>query len=284
MTPAQEPLYSVAVVRRLLSQYGLRADKAFGQNFLVDGNSLQHIVTAAELSPGDTVLEIGPGLGVLTRELAARAGRVVSLELDERLLPLLRETLAQPLAQGRLELIHQDALRYDFTTMPQGSVLVANLPYNVGTPIVLNALTSGRFKRLVFLVQREVAERFGAVPGSPHYGALTLMVRHFAEVKLVRHFKPSLFYPPPEVTSSLLRLETIPGQSLDSRTFQLIKQAFKHRRKTLKKNLLMAGYSREQVSAALEALELDPRIRGEQLTLEQFRALAKHLACVSDDA
>ena len=149
----------------------MRADKSFGQNFLVDAAALSAIVGAAELTEDDTVLEIGPGLGVLTRELAARSGRVLSVELDERLLPVLVETLAD---LDNVRLIHGDGLTFDLSQLPENSLFVANLPYNVGTPILLRALESSRFKRLVFLVQKEVAERLTAGPSTPAYGALSL--------------------------------------------------------------------------------------------------------------
>ena len=149
---ARGPLYSPAVASELLARHGLRADKAFGQNFLIDGNILEIIVEAASIDAEDTVLEIGPGLGVLTRALAEKAGRVVSVELDERLLPLLDETVGH---LANVEVVAGDGLKYDMRQLPPESLLVANLPYNVGTPILLKALSSGRFRRVVVMVQRE---------------------------------------------------------------------------------------------------------------------------------
>ncbi len=264
------PLYSPSAVRELLKRYGLRPDKAFGQNFLIDGNVLSAILEAAEITRDDTVLEVGPGLGVLTRALAAAAGRVLSVELDERLLPALEETV------GGLEnvtVIPGDALEYDLGQLPKGSLLVANLPYNIATPLIVRALESGRFKRLVAMVQKEVAERLAAEPNSEAYGALSLVVAHFGRTEKLRDVKPGSFFPPPEVTSSLVRLETRPEAEANPRLFELIHIAFRHRRKTLKKNLLMAGYGRERVEAALDALGLDRRVRAEALGLEVFRLL-----------
>ncbi len=260
-------------MKGLLTRYGLRADKSFGQNFLVDGNALGAIVEAARLEPTDTVLEVGPGLGVLTRELALRAKEVVSVELDARLLPALEETLAPA---GNVTLIHGDGLTFDLQTLPGGSLLVANLPYNVATPILVRALKSGRFKRLVFLVQKEVAQRLRAGPGEGAYGALSLIVAHFAEAEIVRDVKPSAFFPPPEVTSSVVRLDVRNTQS-DPKTFALIHHAFRHRRKTLKKNLLMAGFEKVRVENAVAALGLDPRTRAEMLDISQFAALGRAL-------
>lgn len=220
------------------------------------------------------MLEIGPGLGVLTYELAKRAGRVVSVELDARLLPALAETLGE---FDNLDLVHGDGLEYDFSRLPQGSLLVANLPYNVGTPIVVRALESGRFRRLVFLVQKEVAQRFGASPSTPAYGALSLIVAHFGQARSVRDVKPSAFMPPPEVTSSVVRIEVDAEARPDPELTRLIHDGFAHRRKTLKKNLLMAGYPAQRVADALENAGLDPRIRAEALGIEAFYTLQRNL-------
>ena len=242
---------------------------------MVDVGALSAIVGAAELTPGDMVLEVGPGLGVLTRELAAKAGHVTSVELDERLLPVLAETL---LGLDNVDLIYGDGLTFDLAQLPENSVFVANLPYNVGTPILVRVLSAGRFKRLVFLVQKEVAQRLAAAPSTPAYGALSLVVAHFGAVKAVRDVKPSSFTPPPTVTSSVVRLDVRPGAEPAPELFRLIHQAFAHRRKTLKKNLLMAGFPAAQVAQALGHLALDPRVRAEALGLETFYNLQKTLA------
>lgn len=220
------------------------------------------------------MLEIGPGLGTLTRELADRAGRVTSVELDPKLLPVLAETLE---GLENAEVVHGDGLTFDLTQLPENSLLVANLPYNVGTPILVRALESGRFKRLVFLVQKEVADRLKAAPSAPAYGALSLVVAHFGSARTVRDVKPSAFAPPPEVTSSVVRIDVKPGAEADPRLFRLVHQAFTHRRKTLKKNLLMAGYPADRVTEALAAAGLDPRVRAEALGLETFNTLHEAL-------
>lgn len=258
----------------MLGRHGLRADKGFGQNFLVDRRALEAIVAAAEVGPEDTVLEVGPGLGVLTRELADRAGRVLALELDARLLPVLEETLA---GRGNVEVRHQDALRFDLQGLPEGSLLVANLPYNVATPILARALESGRFARLTFLVQREVGERLAAAPGDAGFGALSLLVAHFGRARVVRHVAPGAFQPPPDVTSSVVRIDVDPAARPDPELFGLIRDAFRHRRKTLAKNLRMAGHPRDRVEAALAALGVDGRVRAEALPLERFRELRDEL-------
>ena len=267
-------LHAPSTVRALLERYGLRASKSFGQNFLVDAHALAAIVEAAELSRDDTVLEIGPGLGVLTRELVARAGRVVSVELDRRLFEVLRETVGDA---PNFEIRFEDAMSFDFTQLPSGSKLVANLPYNIATGLIVSALESLVFERLVVMVQKEVAERLTATPASPQYGAVSLIARHFATTRIVRHVPPGSFYPPPEVTSSIVRLDLRPGVRPAPELFALVRDAFRHRRKTLLRNLQMAGYDRSRVGTALAALGLDSRVRGEQLDLEQYGRLLQEL-------
>jgi len=264
------PLTSPSRVAELLRRHGLTPDRGFGQNFLVDAATLTAIVDAAAIAPTDTVFEAGPGLGVLTRALAERAGRVVSVELDRRLVPVLAETLS---GLGNVELVEGDAVRFDFGRLPEGALLVANLPYNAATAVVTRALESGRFTRLVFLVQREVAERLTAGAGTPAYGSLSLLVRHFGEARQVRRVPPGAFLPPPKVTSSVVRIDVRAGARPDPELFAFIRTCFAHRRKTLVKTLVMAGYDRARVEAALQRLGLTERVRSEQLDLDAFHDL-----------
>ncbi len=268
-------------MREVLERHGLEARKSFGQNFLVDQAALRAIVAAAEVAPGDPVLEVGPGLGVLTAALLAAGAMVTSVELDARLLPHLREEFADELAvagPGGLTLVHGDAMTFDLGRMPARAKLVANLPYNVATPVVARALESGRFSRLVFLVQREVAERLAAAPGSSAYGALSLLVSHFGRARVVRTVPPGAFLPPPKVTSAVVRIDTDPAATPDPELFRLVHQAFAHRRKTLVKNLVLAGHERGVAEAALAGLGLQPLVRAEALDLATLRALADRLA------
>ncbi len=278
--PDQRPASARARVKELLERHGLRADKSLGQNFLVDDAALKGIVAAADLAPGDDVLEIGPGLGVLTSALLAAGARLTSIELDGRLLPVLEEAFTTELEKsgpGSLTLVHGDAMRFDLTALPPRSKLVANLPYNVATPIVARALESGRFSRLVFLVQREVGERICAKPGAPEYGALTLLVAHFGRARIVRSVPPGAFVPPPKVTSAVVRIDTDPGAVPDPQLFALIRKGFAHRRKTLVKNLRLAGVDRDVAEAAVATVAQDPRVRAEELDLPAFVALAAAL-------
>lgn len=284
---APAPLTSRSRVLGLLEQHALSASKALGQNFLVDPSALDAIVRAADVAPGEAVLEVGPGLGVLTRALLDAGAELTSIELDARLIPLLQETFAAELGRtgpGSLRLVHGDALRFDLASLPAGAKLVANLPYNVATPILTRALESGRFSRLVFLVQREVAERLTASPGTKEYGALTLLVGHFGAARVVRLVPPGAFLPPPKVTSAIVRLDTDPTKAPAPELFALIHRCFAHRRKTLLKNLVYAGYERERAAAALERLGLDARARAEELDLAAFRALAAALTPSADES
>lgn len=269
-----KPLTSPSAVTALLRRHGITPDKAFGQNFLVDARALAAILEAADVTPRDTAFEVGPGLGALTVELAARARKVVTVELDRRLMPALEETLA---GLDNVELIQGDAVRFDLARLPRAGLLVANLPYNAATAVLMRALESGRFTRLVFLVQREVAERLTAVPMTPAFGALTLLVAHFGRAGILRRLPPGAFYPPPKVESSLVRIDAFPDARPDPELFRLIHDAFAHRRKTLVKNLVMAGRAREDVERALAGLGLSARARAEELDLSAFRRLAAGL-------
>lgn len=271
MKPASKDLdlSARASVRVLLERFALRADKAFGQNFLVDEAMLAKIIAAAELSPGDRVLEVGPGLGVLTRALAQTGASISSVELDRRLLPLLAETLE---GFDNVHVIHDDALRFDLTSLPQNSVMVANLAYNIATPMVMRALESGHFRRLVFLVQKEVAERFCASPGIKAYAALSVMVRYFGKAKRLFDVKPASFMPPPGVMSSVVRIDvhnTTPNPAFAN----FVHGCFRYRRKTLRKNLLLMGFLLEDVQAALFKVNFGDTLRAEALELDDFENL-----------
>jgi 16S rRNA (adenine1518-N6/adenine1519-N6)-dimethyltransferase len=269
-----EPLTSRRAVRELLARHQLNADRDFGQNFLVDAHALDAIIEAADPSPADLVLEIGPGLGTLTVALAERAGRVLALEADRRLAPLLAETLT---GRANVEVRFLDALTFDYAQVPAGSLLVANLPYNVGTAILVRALTAGTFTRVVVLLQREVAERLTAVPGTAAYGSLSLFAQHHARPRIMRQVGAGSFMPAPKVSSSVVRLDIDPLARPEPDLFAFVRRGFAHRRKTLLKNLELAGFERAAVSAALSSLDLDPRVRAERLDLAAFRALRRAL-------
>jgi 16S rRNA (adenine1518-N6/adenine1519-N6)-dimethyltransferase len=265
-------LTSPKVVRALLDRYGLRADKRFGQNFLVERGYLQKIVDTVGLQPGETVYEVGPGLGTLTRALAEAGANVVSIEMDRRLEAVYVETLAGLPVQ----IIWGDALAFDWASLAPQSLFAGNLPYNIATPLITKLLLSGRFRRIVALVQKEVALRMVARPGTPAYGLLSVRVQYHARARRVVDLPSGAFFPPPKVTSSVVCLE--PNERPDHPSlFRLVEASFAQRRKTLMNALKAAGYTPERVAQALEALRLPLDVRGEALDLPQFEELAERV-------
>jgi 16S rRNA (adenine1518-N6/adenine1519-N6)-dimethyltransferase len=272
-TPVSDTLlYSPKVVQELLSRFGLRPTKSFGQNFLIDGNILRLIVEAGEVGPGVSVYEIGPGLGVLTKALAQTGATVTSIEKDTHL----QDVLAETLAHVPVTLHWGDCLKFPWLEVPMGSVLVANLPYYISTAILSQIFESGRFARATFLVQREVAERLTAKAGEEAYGFFSALTSMYGQARIVRHVPKGAFLPAPDVTSSIVRID-LSGQKPDPSLLKLLEAALAHRRKTLRNNLKTAGYLEERIDSALEQMGLSPTIRGEVLTLDQLGVLHTHL-------
>ncbi len=261
-------LTSPKVVLDLLNRHSLRADKRFGQNFLVERGYLERIVQAVGFRPGETVYEVGTGLGTLSRALAEAGAKVISLEMDRRLEAVHKETLAGL----EVEVIWGDALAFDWKKVLPQSLFAGNLPYNIATPLITALLLSNRFRRIVVLVQKEVALRMTARPGTAAYGLLSLRVQYHAQVQRLVDLPPGAFFPPPKVTSSVVCLT--PNAKPDHPAlFRLIEAAFAQRRKTLLNALKAKGYDPEQVAQALRALNLSPQVRGEALSLQQFEQL-----------
>jgi len=261
-------LTSPATVRDLLARYGLRADRRFGQNFLVEAAYLRRIVEALKFRPGEIVWEVGPGLGTLTRALAEAGAKVVAIEMDRRLEPLYAETLAGL----TVELRWGDALRFDWKSLPPNSLFASNLPYNIATPLITELLRAGRFRQMVVLVQKEVALRMTAAPATPAYGLFSLRVQYHARAERLFDLPPGAFFPAPKVTSSVVVLW--PHARPDHPAlFRLVEQAFTQRRKTLVNALKAGGYDPARVVQALEALGLSPNVRAEALSLAQFELL-----------
>jgi len=274
--PPLPPLNSAAI----LKSHGLRADKSLGQNFLQDPVALQRIVDIAEVLPTDTVLEIGPGLGALTRHLAAAAKQVVAVELDGRLLPALEETI-----QGfdNIEIIQADILDLDpAKIIPAFDYLVvANIPYYITSAIFRHLLeTSPRPRRIVLTVQKEVAERICAKPGD--MSLLALSVQVYGEPRIVAKIPAGAFHPAPKVDSAVLRVDPfpapiIPAVSLDT-FFDLARAGFSQKRKTLR-NSLSAGMKKSpaEMEETLRAAGIDPKRRAETLSLEEWRELTAQI-------
>ena len=279
-------LTNPSVLRALLEPHGFRFSKSMGQNFLIAQWVPERIAEEAELDGSVGVLEVGPGVGCLTQELALRAGRVVSVELDERLKPVLAETLA---ACPNAEVVFGDVLKQNIPALVAEKleglrpVVYANLPYNVTSPLLTAFFEAGCFERLTVMVQKEVAQRLCAKPGTADYGAFTVYTQWHAEPTILFDVSPGCFMPAPKVTSAVVRLDvrrTPPVAVQDEKQmFRIVRAAFNQRRKTLSNALAsgLSGFSKEQIAAAIEACGLDARVRGEALSIEQFAALSDAL-------
>ena len=290
--------------RQLLDRYGIAPRQSLGQNFLFDEGLLGRIVAAADLSSSDAVLEIGPGLGALTRQLAQAAGRVVAVELDDRLLPVLRYEL-EPF--NNVEIIHGDILTFDIAAHFNGPfVVVANVPYYI-TGAILRRLLEGRPrpKRMVMTVQREVADRLTAKP--PRMSLLAVSVQYYGSVRLVGAVKAGAFWPRPEVDSAVIRIDVERRESTDDTDFtdedslqsvssvksvdsssasdesffRVVRAGFGEKRKQLKNNLRRLGLSDEVIAAALETAGVDGRRRAETLAVGEWEAVVAALGNIA---
>lgn len=267
-----------AVTRHILKSFGLRASKRLGQNFLVDAAVVRDIVAAAEVVPGDRVLEIGPGIGTLTQGLLEAGARVTAVELDKKLPAVLAETLA---AYDDVRIVPGDILKTDIRALMENAPfkVVANLPYYITTPILLALLEQHLpITHIVTMVQKEVAERMIAAPGSKIYGALSVAVQYHTEPRIVREVSPRSFIPAPEVASAVIacrKREKPPVDVKDERMFfRVARASFGQRRKTLANALLGTGASKDTVRRALEDAGIDARRRGETLSLAAFARIA----------
>ena len=273
----------------ILQKYGLRAQKKFGQNFLIDAHVLEKIIRAAEITEEDAVLEIGPGIGTLTQYLAHAAGSVCAVEIDRNLIPVLQETLA---GYDNVTVINEDILKLDLKQIADehnhGRPLkvAANLPYYITTPVIMALLESRLpISSVTVMVQKEVADRMAALPGTPEYGALSLAVQYFTEPYLAANVPPNCFIPRPAVGSAVIRLTVHEKPSVcvkdEKLMFQIIRAAFNQRRKTLVnalKNSREMNLERDEILSAMEQCALPPNVRGEALGLPQFAQLSDALA------
>lgn len=281
-------LTDILVIRDVLTRHGFSFSKALGQNFLINPSVCPRMAEACHphLEDGTfAVLEIGPGLGVLTRELSRVAARVISVELDDRLIPVLQETLADC---DNVTVVHGDILKLDVAALLDEYaaglpvVVCANLPYYITSPILMGLLESRLpFRNITVLVQKEAAQRLCAEPATRECGAVTLAVRYYAEAEILFAVSRGSFMPAPNVDSSVIRLSLRSAPSCcvenEAGMFRLIRAAFGQRRKTLPNSLGAAGYDKPTIHAALETVGISPTARAEELTLEQFAALAAAL-------
>lgn len=277
MTPG---LLTPTEVRRLLGAHGLAPRKRFGQNFVVDANIVRKVVRDAGVSAGDLVVEVGPGLGSLTLALRAEGARVVALEVDAGMVRALEEVVG---ADRDVRVVHADALAVDFAALVTGEPsphLVANLPYNVATPLVLRALEAQVFTGLLVMAQREVGERWAAGVGSPSYGAVSVKVAMLAEARLAATVPRTAFWPVPNVDSVSVALTPVPWRQDTDRAAvaALVTEGFAQRRKRLRNALARPGRPPAAVEGALEAAGLDAGARAEELDVDAWITLTRALA------
>lgn len=276
--------------RGILERYGFSFKKSLGQNFLIDTNVLKRIVEFAEIKEDTGAIEIGPGIGALTEQLARSSKKVVAFEIDQRLLPILAETLSE---YSNVKVIHQDILKADvkkviaeeFQDMDD-IMVVANLPYYVTTPIILKILEDQLpIRGIVVMLQKEVAERISAKPGTKDYGSLSIAIQYYTKAEIVMTVPKTVFVPQPNVDSAVIRLTRREGPAVqvkdESFFFRIIRMSFAQRRKTLLNNLtsqLPNGKQKKaEIVAALQESGIDPIRRGETLSLEEFARLSDTL-------
>ena len=269
----------------IIQKYEFMFQKKFGQNFLIDTHVLEKIIAAAGVTKEDCVLEIGPGIGTMTQYLAEHARQVIAVEIDKNLIPIMGETLEE---YTNVTIINEDILKVDIKSLAEQYnggrpiKVVANLPYYITTPIIMGLFESNvPIDNITVMVQKEVADRMQEGPGSKDYGALSLAVQYYAKPEIVANVPPNCFIPRPSVGSAVIRLtrhREMPVQVKDPELmFKIIRASFNQRRKTLQNGLNNSPelpYSKEQVAAAIEKMDLPPSIRGEALTLSQFAGLS----------
>ena len=272
----------------ILKKYNFNFQKRFGQNFLIDTHILEKIVDEAGIDEDDCVLEIGPGIGTMTQYLCERAGRVIAVEIDKALIPILNDTLS---SYNNVTIINEDILKVDITKLcneynnGRPIKVVANLPYYITTPIIMGLFESGcPLESITIMVQKEVADRMKCGPGSKDYGALSLAVQFYSSPEIVAYVSPESFIPKPGVGSAVIRLtryEKPPVEVDDEKyMFALIRAAFNMRRKTMVNSLMSGnlGLTKEEILSAIDKLNLSPQVRGEALTLNEFAALSNILS------
>ena len=279
-------LCNINEIKSLLARHGFRFSKSMGQNFLIADWVPREIAKASGAHPDAGVLEIGPGIGCLTRELAGRAGKVVSVELDRSLLPILEETLAD---RDNVEIVSGDILKLDIRQMTRdmprlsGFAACANLPYNITTPAITALIEAQCFFAITVMIQKEVAQRICAQPGSKDYGAFSVYCQYYTAPELLFEVPPDCFIPAPKVTSAVVRMVPRPAPAeVDDpdHFFRVVKAAFALRRKTLLNSLsanLGGQYTKETLSQAIAACGLPADVRGERLSIPQFAQLSRCL-------
>ncbi len=269
-------------ISEVVKKYGFRFKKSLGQNFLIDESVLGDVVDGAEINEEDFIIEIGPGIGTLTRELLKIAKRVCAIELDEKLLPILEDELKE---FNNFELIHKDALKVDFNELigDEKSVkLVANLPYYLTTPIIVNLLTGGyNFKSLTIMIQKEVAQRIDSKPNCKAYGAFSILVQYYCDTEILRLVPASAFLPQPKVESIVIRLDRLKEPKVKVKDvdlfFSIVRKSFNMRRKILWNSVKDIGIDKDDLQKCFERANIDPKRRGETLSLQEFANLSDEI-------
>lgn len=272
------------ITKDIVKKYRFRFSKGLGQNFLIDDSVLDDIIQASEITSEDFVIEIGPGIGTLTKLLLNKARRVCAIELDSDLIPILKEELKE---YENLEIIKGDALKVDFNEIigEEKSVkIVANLPYYVTTPIISKLLNGNyNINSIIIMIQKEVAERIAAKPSTKEYGALTLLVQYYSSVEIVRKVSPKAFIPQPKVESMVIKLNKFDAPRVTIKDkelfFKIVRESFNMRRKTLSNSLKNINLEKDKLQKAFENAGIDPKRRGETLSIEEFGKLSD---CVLD--
>ena len=283
-------LTSPKVLKELLKEYEFRFSKSLGQNFLIDDDALLSITQASDICKDDGVLEIGPGFGTLTQALCLKAGKVVSVEIDKTVIPVLNENLSE---FSNFKVINEDVMKIDLKNLIETEFsgynvkVAANLPYYITTPIIMMLLESGLdFESIVIMVQKEVAERLCAKEGTKDFGAISLSVDYYAKAEIITHVPPTSFMPPPKVTSSVVKLTMRKDKKVNPKNeklfFSVIKGAFSQRRKTMLNALSNFGIApKDKLYEAFKNLGIDEKRRGETLSIEEFCALSDEIEKIS---
>ena len=279
-------LYAPSTIRDIKDRYGFRLSKSLGQNFLTDKNIIDKIIDATEITDEDLVIEIGPGIGVLTYEAAQKAGKVTAIEIDKNLIPILKDNLSE---FDNVEIVNQDVLKTDLNSMIDESgckkaKIIGNLPYYITTPIIM-AILERRIHAdsITVMMQKEVADRIKSKPGSKVYGALSVAVQYYCTVQTVAVVPKEVFYPVPKVDSAVLRLDIRkdkPVELIDEKMFfRCIKAGFGQRRKTLSNSLMGIGdVTKDEVKECLSSVGIDEKRRAETLSLDEFANLANYFS------
>lgn len=276
-------LSSHSATMDLVKKHGFKFTKSLGQNFLIDDNIVDKIVAGAGIGPEDKIIEVGPGIGTLTREMASRAETLMAVEIDKNLIPILADTLGD---YDNVKIVNEDIIKADIRGLIDENLgggpvkLVANLPYYITTPIIMRFLEENiNVTDIVVMVQKEVAERMNAQPGGKDFGALSVAVQYYCDTEIVAKVPRHLFVPQPNVDSIVIALRVRPERKYkvddEDLYFKVVKAAFGQRRKTLLNSISsMGNLAKDQVKEALEEAGIDPKRRGETLSLDEFAILS----------